>query len=203
MVNLLLWWLHKGTQLSKAAIKEKQLATRFLSSCHTPSVHAAPHQLQITAANSFQNSSSPLSHVPLLASMAERLLCYCSTACWLIWHDRNQFIISVLFYTLIAVADYTSLLLKKEWIQYLGMWSIMSFKLASLTWGPSVFPLRDRFRTWKSLGGIWKAFAGRACRNPRQHYFSRVLDTSSPSEKETFHQLSFILCSEIKTFNRL
>lgn len=97
MVNLLLWWLHKATQLSKAAIKEKQLATHFLSSCHTPSVHAALHQLQITAANSFQNSSSPFSHVPLLVSMAERLLCYCSTACRLIWHDRNQFIIGVPF----------------------------------------------------------------------------------------------------------
>lgn len=114
MVNLLLWWLHKATQLSKAAIKEKQLATRFLSSCHTPSVHAALHQLQITTANSFQNSSSLFSHVPLLVSMAERLLCYCSTACWLIWHDRNQFIISVLFYTLITLAGHTFLLLEKK-----------------------------------------------------------------------------------------
>lgn len=114
MVNLLLWWLHKATQLSRAAIKEKQLATLFLSSCHTPSVHAALHQLQITAANSFQNSSSPFSHVPLLVSTAERLLCYCSTACWLIWHDINQFIISVLFYTLIAMGGYAFLLLEKE-----------------------------------------------------------------------------------------
>lgn len=137
MVNLLLWWLHKATQLSKAAIKEKQLATRFLSSCHTPSVHAALHQLQITTANSFQNSSSLFSHVPLLVSMAERFLCYCSTACWLIWHDRNQFIISVLFYTLITLAGHTFLLLEKKWIQYLEMWSIMSFKLGSLTWGIS------------------------------------------------------------------
>lgn len=114
MVNLLLWWLHKATQLSKAAIKEKQLATRFLSSCHSPSVHAALHQLQITAANSFQNSSSPFSHVPLLVSMAERLFVLCSTACRLIWHDRNQFIISVLFDTLIALAGHTFLLLEKE-----------------------------------------------------------------------------------------
>lgn len=195
MVNLLLWWLHKATQLSKAAIKEKQLATRFLSSCHTPSVHAAPHQLQITTANSFQNSSSPFSHVPLLVSMAERLLCYCSTACQLMWHDRNQFIISGLFYALIALAGHTFQLLEKEWILYLEMSSRASSWAASL----EVFSLRDRFRTWKCLGGIWKFFAGRTCRNPRQHCFSRVLDKSSPSEKGTFYQSSFTLCSEIKT----
>lgn len=158
MVNLLLWWLHKGTQLSKAAIKEKQLATRFLSSCHTPSVHAALHQLQITTAKSFQNSSSPFSHV--LASMAERLLCYCSTACRLIWHDRKQFITSVLFYTLIALAEHTSLLLEKERIQCLEMWSIMNFKLGSLAWGIStegqiqdleVFGRNLEILCWKSM----------------------------------------------------
>lgn len=179
MVNSLLWWLHKATQLSKASIKEKQLATCFLSTCHTPSVHAALHQLQITTVNSFQNSSSPFSPVPLLTSVAERLLCYCSTACPLILHGRNQFIISVLFDASIALAGHMFLLLEMEWIGYPETWAIRSLELCSLTGGIST---EARLRTRKCLGGIWKSFAGRACGNPRQHYFSMILDTSSPSE---------------------
>lgn len=136
MVNLLPWWLHTATQLSKASIKEK-LATCFLSTCHTPSIHAALHQLQITTVNSFQSSSSPFSHMPLLVSITERLFCYCSTARLLILHGRNQFIISVLFDTLIALAGDTFLLLEKEWIGYLEMWAVTSLELGSLTWGIS------------------------------------------------------------------
>ena len=114
MVNLLPWWLHKATQLSKASVKEKQLATCFLSTCHAPSVHAALHQLQNTTVNSFQNSSSPSSHTPLLARVAGRLLCYCSRARSLILRDRNQFIISVLSDTLVALAGHTLLFLEME-----------------------------------------------------------------------------------------
>lgn len=165
MVNLLPWWLHKASQLSKASIKEKQLTTCFLSTCHVPSVHAALHQLQITTVNSFQNSSSPFSHMPLLVSMAERLLYYCSTARLLMLHDRNQFIISVLFDPLIALAGHTCLLLEKEWIGYLEMWAITSLELGSLTWGISteghtqdweVFGRNLEILHWKDM---WKSKA--------------------------------------------
>lgn len=165
VVNLLLWWLRKATQLSEASIKAKQLATCFLSACHTASVHAALHQLQLTAVNSFQSSSSPLSHMPLLLSMAKRLLCYCSTACLLILHGRNQFTISVLFETWSALAGRTFLLLEKEWIGRLEMGATTSLGLGSLMWGISTegqtqdLEVFGRNLEILRLKGLWKCKA--------------------------------------------
>lgn len=165
MVNLLLWWLRKATQLSEASIKAKQLATCFLSTCHTASVHAALHQLQLTTVNSFQSSSSPLSHMPLLLSMAKRLLRYWSTACLLILRGRNRFTVSILFETWSALAGCTFLLLEKEWIGHLEMWATTNLGLGSPMWGIStegqtqdleVFGRNLEILRWK---GMWKCKA--------------------------------------------
>lgn len=106
--------LHKATLLRKALRKEKQLLLAF---CQVATlllyVHAALHQLQITIVKCIQSSRSNFSYMPLLISMAGRLLCYSSIALPLVLHHYYP----CPFDTLIALAANAFLQEKKvkEW----------------------------------------------------------------------------------------